>query len=133
MTADGLCHWTGCHCSGDALLEGRLLCKDHFHKSANKKLSQYHSNLREANDRASERAALIRFVSEMISQTTLLVSSTKLLSETQRELFLGLSRSSLQFYKRVQRDRLPLVPKLKLIKQHVVACRSSFELIGKGH
>jgi len=125
MTADGLCHWTGCHCSGDAPLEGRLLCKDHFHKSANKKLSQYHSRLREANDRASERAALIRFVSEMISQTTLLVSSTKLLSETQRELFLGFTSES--------RDRLPLVPKLKLIKQHVVACRSSFELIGKGH
>src|SRR5215469_14047091 len=99
-----LCQWAGCHYSGDAVLEGRLLCKDHFHQNANKKLGEYRLRLRDANENDSERASLIRFVSEVISQTTLLVSRTKLLSEAQRELFLRLSHSSLQFYKRVQRD-----------------------------
>jgi hypothetical protein len=104
MTASELCQWTGCHFSGDAVLEGRLLCRDHFHHSASKKLNQYQSRLREANESDAERASLIRFVSEVISQTTLLVSRTKLLGDAQRELFLRLSRSSLQFYKRIQRD-----------------------------
>jgi len=86
------------------VLEGRLLCRDHFHQSASKKLDQYQARLREANESDVERASLIRFVSEVISQTTLLVSRTKFLSETKRDLFLRLSQSSLQFYKRVQRD-----------------------------
>jgi len=104
MTASELCQWTGCHFSGDAVLEGRLLCRDHFHQSATKKLNQYQARLREANESDGERASLIRFVSEVISQTTLLVSRTKFLSEAKRDLFLRLSQSSLQFYKRVQRD-----------------------------
>src|SRR5215469_2515426 len=99
-----LCQWTACHFRGDAELEGRFLCRDHFHQSATIKLNKYQSRLREANESDSERASLIQFVSEVISQTTLLVSRTKFLSEAQRELFLSLSHSSLQFYKRVQRD-----------------------------
>jgi len=81
-----------------------LLCRDHFHQNAVKKLEQYHSRLQNANESGGERAALSKFVSEIISQTTILVSRTKLLSRQQRELFLDLSRASLQFYKRVQRN-----------------------------
>ena len=69
-----LCQWIGCHFRGDAELEGRLLCRDHFHQSASNKLHRYQSRLRDANECASERASLIQFVSEVISQTTLLVS-----------------------------------------------------------
>jgi len=86
------------------LLEGRLLCRDHFHQSALEKLSQYQSRLRDANESGRERASLIRFVSEVISQTTLLVSRANFLNGAQRDLFLRLSRGALQFYKRVQRD-----------------------------
>src|SRR5262249_23723242 len=86
------------------VLEGRLLCRDHFHQDAIKKLEQYHSRLPSANESDSEKATLSKFVSEVISQTTILVSRTKLLSPEQRTLFLELSRASLQFYKRVQRN-----------------------------
>jgi hypothetical protein len=104
MAASKVCQWAGCHYSGDAVLEGRVLCRDHFHQSVLKKLTQYQSRLREANESEIERGALIRFVSEVISQTTLLVSRTKFLSDAQRDVFLRLSHSSLDFYKRVQRD-----------------------------
>src|SRR5262245_39968309 len=114
MKTDKVCQWEGCHYNGDTVLEGRLLCRDHFHQDAVRKLERYRSRLRSANESDTERASLSKFVSEIISQTTVLVSRTKLLSQEQRNLFLELSRISLQFYKRVQRNprqlkRLPIL------------------------
>jgi hypothetical protein len=98
------CQSAACHYNGDAVLEGRLLCRDHFHQDAVKKLERYRSRLRKANESDGERAALSKFVSEIISQTTVLVSRSKPLSQEQRDLFLELSWVSLQFDKRLQRN-----------------------------
>jgi len=98
------CMWAGCQYKADALLENRSLCRDHFYEAATTRLQTYQSRLEKANSVEEERISLIKFVSEVISQTTVLVARTKFLSEAQRDLFLALSHSAVAFYKRVQRD-----------------------------
>jgi hypothetical protein len=52
----------------------------------------------------ADRSAILKFLSEAISQTTTLVSVAKFLAPSQRDQFLELSLSAVELYKRVQRN-----------------------------
>ena len=108
-TEEGICERSGCHHKAEVLLEGKSLCRDHFHDVATKRLEQIRKTLHES-DRSRERDnTILKFISELIGQSTNLVIRAKFLSPWQRDQLRELSRAALEIYKRVQRNpRLPL-------------------------
>lgn len=99
------CDWAGCGNPADAVLSNRPLCRHHFYEIASVRLSDFGEKVKiilaSENDRKDHSLA---FLSELITQTTSLVSSAKFLSEAQRDQFLELSLSATEIYKRIQRQ-----------------------------
>jgi len=103
------CEWSGCGSNAVVALEGRPLCQRHFHEMATKRLEAHQEGLRHAALTVTQGAAVLKFLSEVISHATTLVVREKSLSPNQRDQLHQLSRSALMLYQRIQRNpRLPL-------------------------
>lgn len=100
----GTCGWSGCSSKPEATLDGCRLCRNHFHDTAAKRIEEYRGRLRRIAPGREDHTATLNFLSEIISQTTTLVASAKLLDPWQRDQFLKLSLSAAQLYKRVKRN-----------------------------
>jgi PilZ domain-containing protein len=98
------CGWSGCSSNPEATLDGSRLCRNHFYDTAVKRLEEYRARLRRIEPAGTDRTATLKFLSELISQTTTLVASAKSLGAGQRDQFLELSLSAAELYKRVQRN-----------------------------
>jgi len=98
------CGWSGCRGKPEATLDGCQLCRNHFYDRAAKRLDEYRARLRRITPGRADHTSTLKFLSELISQTTTLVASAKLLDTGQRDKFLKLSLSAAQLYKRVQRN-----------------------------
>jgi hypothetical protein len=105
---EGTCDRAGCSNSSEATLEGRPLCRNHFHEVATVRLKQCANSLRQVEHSATLGIATLKLLSELISQTTTLVVRAKFLSPWQQDQLRELSRSALELYKRIQRS--PRVP-----------------------
>jgi hypothetical protein len=106
---EGTCDWAGCGNSSEAILEGRPLCRNHFHEVATMRLKQFTDSLRQVERSATLGIATLKLLSELISQTTTLVVHAKFLSPWQQDQLRDLSRSALELYKRIQRNpRIPM-------------------------
>jgi len=104
----GTCVCAGCGKGAEAKLDGRLLCRNHFYDIAAKRVGEHRESLQRIEPTGEPRTAILKFLSELISQTTTLVIRAKFLSPWQREQFQELSLSALEVYKRIQRN--PRVP-----------------------
>jgi len=98
------CGWSGCSNKSEAALDGYRLCRNHFHQRATKRLEEYRAGLRQVAPGIADHTATLKFISEVISQTTTLVANAKLLAPAQRDQFLKLSLSAAELYKQVQRN-----------------------------
>lgn len=98
------CGWSGCSSKPEAALDGCGLCRIHFYDTAAKRLEEYRACLRPVTPGSADHTATLKFLSEIISQTTTLVASAKFLDPGQRDQFLKLSLSAAQLYKRVKRN-----------------------------
>lgn len=98
------CGWAGCSSKPEATLDGLQLCRSHFYDIATKRLEEYRARLQQVDPAGADRSAILKFLSEVISQTTTLVSVAKFLSPSQRDQFLELSLSAAELHKRVQRN-----------------------------
>jgi len=103
------CGWSGCSNDGEATLDGRPLCRNHFYDMAARRLDEYRPRLQRIDPAGADRITIPKFLSEVINQTTTLVATAKFLSSGQREQFLELSLSAAELYKRVQRN--PRIPR----------------------
>jgi PilZ domain len=103
------CGWAGCGSGSEATLDGRRLCRNHFYDIAARLLENHRARLLQVEPAGPARIATLKFVSEVINQTTTLVASAKFLGPSQRDQFLELSLSAIEFYKRVQRN--PRIPR----------------------
>lgn len=101
---EGTCGWFGCSNKPEATLDGSQLCRNHFHDAAAKRIEEFSVRLRRIAPGTEDHTATLKFLSELINQTTTLVASTKFLDPGQRDQFLKLSLSAAQLYKRVQRN-----------------------------
>jgi hypothetical protein len=90
-------------------LDGRRLCRKHFYDLAAKRVEEYRSGLKRIAPTGAERTATSQFLSELIAQTTALVTSARFLSPQQRHQLFELSLSAAELYKRVQRS--PRIPR----------------------
>jgi hypothetical protein len=98
------CGWAGCGSNPEATLDGRQLCRSHFYDMATSRLEEYGARVQRAEPDAADRSAILKFLSEAISQTTTLVSVAKFLAPSQRDQFLELSLAAIELYKRIQRS-----------------------------
>ena len=85
-------------------MDDRPLCRDHFYQMATKRLVEHRERLQQTSPEGTERIAISRFLTELISQTTTLVATAKFLGPWQRDQYLELSLSAAELYKRVQRN-----------------------------
>ena len=106
---EATCAWAGCNSGSEATLGGRQLCPKHFYDLAAKRLEEHRRGLKRSAPAGAERTAVCQFLSEIISQTTALVISAKLLSRERRHQLLELSLSAAELHKRVQRS--PRIPR----------------------
>jgi hypothetical protein len=103
-TPEGTCAWSGCGNKSEAALDGYRLCRNHFYQRATKRLEEYRAGLRQVSPGMADHNATLKFISEVISQTTTLVANAKLLAPAQRDQFLNLSLSAAELYKQAQRN-----------------------------
>ena len=99
-----VCGWQGCVNSADARLDGRSLCRNHFHRIATARLQDYHAVLEKDNISASEKTAMLGFLSEIVNESTRVTAHEKSLPEPERKQYFDLSRRASEFFKRAQRS-----------------------------
>ncbi len=85
-------------------MDGRPLCRNHFYDIAARRLEEHRAHLCQGDPVGADRIRILNFVSELLSETTILVASAKFLGQEQRNKYLELSLSAMELYKRVQRD-----------------------------
>ncbi len=84
-------------------MEGVRLCRNHFYEIGVRRLEEHKARLREGGPTGPDRSKILSFVSQLISETTVLVAGAKLLGQEQRDKYLDLSFAATELYKRVQR------------------------------
>ena len=104
MKRGELCRWTGCGISAEANLEARALCRNHFYAIASERIDEYRKRLHQFDLSAVERIEIPKLLSEVIHQTTFLVTTAKMLNPQDRDHFLELTLSASALYKRIQRN-----------------------------
>jgi len=97
------CGWPACSSKPEATLDGRGFCRIHFYDKAAKSLDEYRARLQQIEPAGTDRTAILKFLSELISKTTTLVAGAELLNPQQQDQFLTLSKSAAELYKRVLR------------------------------
>ena len=108
---EGLCAGPGCKAAAEAALDSRLWCRTHFHEVAAKRLKEHEARLHRGEPTQTERSAITKFLSELMSQATKLIASAKSLSAAQREQILAVSFSAMELFKQLQREpRAPRNP-----------------------
>jgi hypothetical protein len=88
------CGWAGCSSKPEATLDGLQLCRSHFYDIATIRVEEYRARVQQVEPAGADRSAILKFLSDAISQTTTLVSVAKLLAPSQRDQFLELSLSA---------------------------------------
>lgn len=103
MVGGVVCESLTCGNVAEATLDGLSLCRNHFHDRAMKRIEEYRGRLQKIEAAGGGRNEVPEFLSEIIAQTTTLVTNAKLLGPGQRDRFLDLSLAAMQLFKRAQR------------------------------
>ncbi len=102
---EGKCAWPDCERFAEAALDARSWCRTHLCELAAKRLKEYDAGLRKGEPSQAERAAILKFLSELMSQAAKLLASAKSLTAAQREQILAISFSATELHKQLQRER----------------------------
>jgi hypothetical protein len=101
-TADQ-CGWTGCDRAARSKIVERELCLEHFLQYSQRRVQSIQQALASDVDERHLSPEVQNFLSEVISQTTVLATEIRLLAEHQRNNLIELSTTAAQIYKRLQR------------------------------
>ncbi len=97
-----VCGSLGCSNFAEATLDELSLCWNHFYDRAMKRIEEYRGRLQTL-EAAGGGLEVPEFLSQIIAQTTMLVTNAKFLGPGQRDQFLDLSLAAMQLFKRAQR------------------------------
>ena len=97
-----VCGSLGCSNFAEATLDELSLCRNHFYDRAMKRIEEYRGRLQTL-EAAGGSLEVPEFLSQIIAQTTMLVTTAKFLGPGQRDQFLDLSLAAMQLFKRAQR------------------------------
>jgi hypothetical protein len=98
-----VCGSFGCGKFAEATLDELSLCRNHFYDKAMKRMEEYRGRLQTTETAEGGRNEAPEFLSQIIAQTTMLVTNAKSLEPGQRDQFLDLSKSAMHLFKRAQR------------------------------
>jgi hypothetical protein len=82
------CGWAGCSSKQEATLDGLQLFRSHFYDIAAKRLEEDRARVQRVEPAGADRSAILKFLSDVISQTMTLVSVARFLGPSQRDQFL---------------------------------------------
>lgn len=99
----GLCNWAGCDKGERARLEGRGLCLDHFLEQARRQVDSLRALLQAGATEHHLSPEVKTFLSEVVSETTLLATETRVLAPSQREELIALSTQAAEVFQQIQR------------------------------
>jgi hypothetical protein len=106
--ASGQCSWSGCGRAARSSIAGRAVCLDHFLELAYRRMQSIEQVIAAGSRERNVAPEVQNFLSEVISETTVLAAQTKLLAPSQREELIALSTNAAEIYRRIQRaPRLP--------------------------
>jgi hypothetical protein len=113
------CGWMGCRNDAESSLGARPLCRKHFYEIGMRRMDDYRAMSRAADLQDAERAAATSFLSDLIGQTTSLVTGSKTLTPVERELYLQLTLSAAELFRRVQRGpRIRVGIPIRIFREH---------------
>jgi len=96
------CSWGGCEKSARTRLGDRSLCLDHFLEQTRGRIESLFKLLDGTTER-NHSPEVQSFLSEVISETTMLAAETRMLAPSQREELIALSTRAAEVYKCIQR------------------------------
>ena len=96
------CGWAGCEKSARTRLGDRSLCLDHFLEQTRGRIESLFKLLDGTTER-NHAPEVQSFLSEVISETTVLAAETRMLAPSQREELIALSTRAAEVYKCIQR------------------------------
>ncbi len=103
-TASGQCSWIGCARAGRARILDRTLCLDHFLEFSSRRIQCIQQTFGRDSEERNVGPEVQKFLSQVISETTLQAAQTKLLAPLQRETLMTLSTTAAEIYKQIQRS-----------------------------
>lgn len=96
------CGWAGCEKGSRTKLSGRSFCLDHFLELSRGRIESLFQLLDGSTER-NHSPEVQSFLSEVISETTVLAAETRMLAPSQREELIALSTRAAEVYKCIQR------------------------------
>ena len=97
------CNWAGCDRAARSRVVERDLCLEHFLDYSQRRLETIQRSLAGSDEERHLPPEVQSFLSEVISQTTILAMETRLLAAHQRDNLIKLSTTAAEIYKRIQR------------------------------
>jgi hypothetical protein len=99
----GQCNWTGCGRTSGAKIANRRLCLEHFLEFSDRRVGTIEQALAGDSGERNLPPEVLGFLSQVISQTMVFATETKLLAPLYRDNLIALSTRAAEIYKRVQR------------------------------
>lgn len=97
------CSWTGCERTSTAKVSERALCLEHFLEGSWRRVESIKGTFDTGTEEQNLSPEVQTFLTEVISQTTLLAMETRLMAPRQRDDLIELSTAAAEIYKRIQR------------------------------
>ncbi len=97
------CSWTGCERTSTAKVSERALCLEHFLEVSRRRVESIKGTFDTGTEERNLSPEVQTFLTEVISQTTLLAMETRLMAPRQRDDLIELSTTAAEIYKRIQR------------------------------
>jgi hypothetical protein len=101
--ASGQCGWSGCGRAAQAYFTGRSFCLDHFLELTHRRMQSIVQIIESDSQERNVSPEAQNFLSEVISETTVLAAQTKLLAPNQRDELISLSTKAAELYRRIHR------------------------------
>ncbi len=97
------CSWTGCALTSGARFEERALCLEHFLEYSSRRITLIERAFEGDSGERNSSPKVLSFLSQVISQTTVLATETKRLAPLYRYSLILLSTRAAEIYKQIQR------------------------------
>jgi PilZ domain len=116
------CSWTGCDRAAGAQSAERALCLEHFLEDSQRRVESILQALEAGSGERNLSPEVQSFLSQVVSQTTVLATETRLLGPLQRDTLIELSTKAAEIYRRIQ--RMPRIARR-------IACRARTSMLVK--
>jgi PilZ domain len=120
-----LCNWTGCERPSGAMLAERPLCLEHFLLFSDRRIATIQEMFTGGFDEHNFSPEIQSFLTQVISQTAILATQTRLLAPSHRDDLIRLSTVATNIYSRIHRAPRHARRVRCLLRNGMVCCEVS--------